>query len=284
MYDHPFTIVSCLPHRFHYFQRLITHEMKFLRLIALVCCSTLAQPVLAQLDTIRISDKDLLTSNLKEGLHQYLVYFEDPKKGRITGSFIWNRQVNFKTHGGKEVIEIVQHWFGSDSTTNRYVYSISDRKTFAPVYHYTKSSRGVEAFDFVPEKITGSDSVSGNSKKDLEVTLQTPTLNWEDDLEIFSTLPIKKVGQRFIMNFYHPGGRLVPGYYEYAVIGSEKIKSIEDRSIDCWQLKINYAQFGGWAIFWIDKKSHEVLKMQEFFGTGYRYKVRLVTPVLLTKN
>jgi hypothetical protein len=248
-----------------------------------VLCLSLANLSQAQVDTIRLTQNDLVTSALKEGLHQYLVYFENPKKGRITGSFVWNRQVNFKIHNGSDVIEITQHWFGSDTTSNRYVYSISLRKNFAPLYHYTKSSRGIEAFDFEERKITGSDTVNGNAKKDLEVFLPQPTLNWEDDLEIFSTLPIKKVGQRFIMNFYHPGGRSAPAYYEYAVTGSEKIKTIEDRTIDCWQLKINYGP-QGWAIFWIGKKSHEVLKMQEFFGTGYRYKVRLVTPIPITKG
>jgi hypothetical protein len=257
--------------------------MKHLRLIPFVLyVLILNQPAVAQIDTIRINQNHLLTSNLKEGLHQYLVYFENQKKGRITGSFIWNRQVNFKKQNGKEVIEIVQHWFGADTTQNRYVYSVSDKKTFAPIYHYTKSTRGVEAFDFTVGKISGSDSIADNSKKDFEATTAVPTLNWEDDLEIFSTFPIKKVGQRFIVHFYHPGGRLQPAYYEYAVIGDEKIKTIEDRTIDCWQLKINYAKNSGWAIFWIDKKSHEVLKMQEFFGT-YRYKVRLVTPIPLTK-
>jgi hypothetical protein len=249
-----------------------------------IFCFSFCSYSFAQIDTIRIAQNHLVTSALKEGLHQYLIYFENPKKKRITGSFVWNRYVSFKNLNGREVIEITQEWFGNDTTSNRYVYSISQRKNFQPIYHYTRSSRGVEAFDFEGTKITGSDSVAENAKKDLEVISQVPTLNWEDDLEIFSTLPIKKVGQRFIMHFYHPGGRLAPAYYEYAVIGSEKIKSIEERSIDCWQLRIDYGQNRGWAIFWIDKKSQEVLKMQEFFGTGYRYKVRLVTPIPLTKS
>lgn len=235
----------------------------------------------AQIDTIRIDKADLTTSNLKPGLHQYLVYFENPAKKRIGNSSIWNRQVKFKNIAGKEVIEIEQNWFASDTAYNRYVYSISDRKTFAPIFHKTKMRGGIEAFDFENTKISGTDSVGSNAKKDLDVPLTVMTLNWELDLEIFSTLPIKKEGQRFIINFYHPGGRTNPKYYEYAIIGSEKLSSVNDAVIDCWKMKINYSETD-WAIFWISKKSKEVLKMQEHFRGGYRYKVRFATPIGLS--
>jgi hypothetical protein len=235
----------------------------------------------AQVDTIRLSTNDLITANLKPGLHQYVVYFEEPRKKRLSRMSIWNRQVNFKKHGGNDVIEVIQHWHGSDTTSNRYVYSISERKNFAPIYHYTKSARGIEAFDFDKgKKISGSDTVSGNTKKDLDMALHVPTINWELDLEVFNTLPFKKEGQRFIINFYHPGGT-PPAYYEYAVTGAEKVATVEGNTIDCWKLKIHYRQ-DSWAIFWISKKSKEVLKMQEYFQGRYRYKVRLVTPVPLT--
>lgn len=237
--------------------------------------------VFAQVDTISVAKGDLITSNLKPGLHQYLVYFENPAKKRIGNASIWNRDVRFKNLNGKDVIEIKQHWFGSDTLYNRHVYSLSDKKTFTPIYHKTKMRSATEAFDFEPGKISGSDSVEQNVKKDLEVTLDIATLNWELDLEIFSTLPIKKEGQRFIINFYHPGGKTPPKYYEYAIIGSEKLESVNDNAIDCWQMKINYTPTD-WAIFWISKKSKEILKMQEQFRGGYRYKLKFVTPVPLT--
>jgi hypothetical protein len=82
----------------------------------------------AQIDTIRIDKSDLITSNLKAGLHQYLVYFENPAKKRIGNSSIWNRQVNFKSINGRDVIEIEQFWYMTDTLSNRYVYSISDKK------------------------------------------------------------------------------------------------------------------------------------------------------------
>jgi hypothetical protein len=139
----------------------------------------------------------------------------------------------------------------------------------------------IEAFDFSQQKVSGTDSVENNTKNELEVPLEIATLNWELDLEIFSTLPIKKEGQRFIINFYHPGGRSNPKYYEYAIVGSEKLRVVNDSSMDCWKMKINYTETD-WAVFWISKKSKEILKMQEQFRGGYRFKVKFLTPIPLT--
>lgn len=254
--------------------------MKNIFLVALIATSLNCA---AQIDTINILKNDLITSNLKPGLHQYLVYFENPAKKRIGNSSIWNRQVNFKNVNGRDVIEVEQFWYMTDTLFNRYVYSLSDKKTFAPIFHKTKGRNGVEAFDFDQQTISGSDSVENNTKKDLDVPQTVKTLNWELDLEIFSTLPIKKEGQRFVINFYHPGGRTNPKYYEYAIIGSEKLAAVNETSVDCWKMKINYTETD-WAIFWISKKSKEILKMQEQFRGGYRYKVRFVTPMPLAAN
>jgi hypothetical protein len=249
---------------------------------AIVLCLAFSAALHAQTDTIRLASHDLKTGQLKEGLHQYLVYLENPKKKMIAGHSLWNRQVTFKTIAGREVIEVVQRWHSADTTRNRYVYSICDRATFAPHYHYARSARSVEAFNFETGKIIGADSVGGNSKKGFELILPEPTLNWEMDLEVFNTLPIKKVGQRFIINFYHPGGS-APKFYEYKIIADGKLQTLEGRPMDCWQLKINYTETD-WAIFWISKKSNEVIKMQEHFRGLYRYKVRVATPVAETKG
>lgn len=252
-----------------------------LSLLLLVTMMCVSRPGNAQIDTIQLSKHDLITSNLKPGTHQYLVYYGNVKKKKMMGSSIWNRKVNFKQWNGEEVIEIEQQWYGSDTTFNRYVYSISRKKDFSPIYHTTKSKSGIEAFNFLGKQVVGSDSVQDNLKKDMKVDADPSTLNWELDMEVFSTLPFKKEGQRFIINFYHPGGRTNPTYYEYAVIGSEKIKLADQKEADCWKLKIDYAPTS-WAIFWVSKKSREVLKMQETFGAGYRYKVKFSTPVELT--
>lgn len=252
-----------------------------LSLLLFITLSFLSSTSQAQIDTINLSKQDLITSNLKPGNHQYLVYYGNAKKKKLAGSSIWNRTVNFKKWNGEDVIEIEQQWYGSDTTFNRYVYSISRKKDFSPIYHTTKMKNGVEAFNFSAKQVVGSDSVANNLKKDMKVDSDPSTLNWELDMEVFSTLPFRKEGQRFIINFYHPGGRTNPKYYEYAVSGSETIKLADGKETDCWKLKIEYSPTSS-ATFWVGKKSREVLKMQETFGAGYRYKVKFSTPVDLT--
>jgi hypothetical protein len=252
-----------------------------LTLLLILILTLLRNESYGQIDTIKLSTQDLITSNLKPGVHQYLVYFGNTKKKKVTASSIWNREVTFKQLNGEDVIEVEQQWYSSDTTFNRYVYSISRKRDFKPIYHTTKGKNGIEAFNFSDNEVTGADSVEGNLKKDMKVDASPSTLNWELDMEVFSTLPFKKEGQRFIINFYHPGGRTAPKDYEYAVVGSEKIKLADGKETDCWKLKIEYAPTSS-AIFWIGKKSREVLKMQEVFGAGYRYKVKFSTPVDLT--
>jgi len=236
----------------------------------------LALPVYAQTtDTIRLANKDLVTANLKPGVYQYIVYYTHPKKNLIAGLSLWRREVKFKTDHGKDLIEIKQNWNTNDTLFNRYVYSLANRKTFAPIYHYTRDKNGIDAFNFTTAAITGADSIANNNRKDFRVAQAVPTLNWELDLEVFNTLPFKKVGQQFAINFYHPGGKTEPKYYVYKVIGTDMLNMPEGRKVDCWKLKIEYAE-NSWAVFWIDRKSKEVLKMEEFFRGMYRYKVRVI--------
>lgn len=256
-------------------------KYKIIFILAIICITRVQS--FAQIDTISVAGNDLVTSQLKAGLHQYIVYFENVKKKKLGFPSLWNRDVRFRKINGEEFIEIEQNWYGSDTTFNRYVYSVSRKKTFEPVYHKTIMKGVTEAFDFTSVKIKGSDSVKNNAKADLVVDQSVATLNWELDLETFSTFPIKKTGQRFIVNFYHPGGKGGPKYYEYAIIGDEKIKVINDQDVDCWKMKIEYGP-NSWATFWIGKKSKEVFKMVEFYGSGYRYKVRLSTAVPQSKS
>lgn len=260
-------------------ENILTMKQKLLLLlVTLVFLSLGLNQAAAQIDTISIAKKDLIISQLKPGLHQYLVYFERPKQKKIMMPMLWSRQVNFKKFQGNDVVEIIQNWYASDTLLNRYIYSVSKRVDFSPIYHYTKGTRGIEAFNFERNSILGSDTVMNNTKKDFDLRLVTSTLNWELDMEILSTLPYKKIGQIFVINFYHPGGKTEPNFYQYKVIGSEIILGSDTNGIDCWQLKISYGETE-WATFWVSKKSKEVLKMQEYFRGGYRYKVKLATPV-----
>lgn len=231
----------------------------------------------AQVDTIYQLDSKLIKKHLKPSSNQYLVFIQRKGDPRQTYTYIWSRDVKFANKNGKELIEIDQKWYASDTARVRYVYSVMNANDFSPVYHYTKMGKSIEAYDFYPDKINGSDSVDNNAKKDFELALKKPMLNWELDLETFPLLDLKS-GKRFAINFYHPGGKTEPKLYEYRVIGEENITVLSGETVSCWKLRIDY-DAKSFAIFYISKKGREVLRMDEDFGGGVRYKVRLSNAV-----
>ncbi len=241
-------------------------------LILLLIVSVEAQ---SQVDTLRAIPEKWITQSLRQETAQYLVFFQNKKKPKQAGAYIWSRQLRVKN----STIEVEQKWYSSDTAGYRYVYSLVDRKTFLPIYHKTIMQRsGTEAFDFGDKKIKGSDSVGNNAKASFELATTKP-LNWELDMETFSLLDLK-AGKRYAINFYHPGGRTEPKFYEYKVTGDEKVRTYEDKVIDCWKLRIDYNE-KSYAIFYISKKSKEVIKMEEDFGAGVRFKVKLPSAIVV---
>lgn len=231
----------------------------------------------AQTDTIYHLDSRQIRKYLKPSANQYLVFIQRKGDPRQSFTFIWSRDVRFVNRSGKELIEIDQKWYSSDTSRLRTVYSLMNASDFSPVYHHTKLNRAIEAYDFYPDKIKGSDSVANNTKKDFLLPLNHPMLNWELDLETFPLLDLK-AGKSFAINFYHPGAKGEPKLYVYKVTGEETLSVIEGGSVPCWKLRIDYDEKSH-TVFYISKKGREVLKMEEEFPGGIRYKVRLSNTV-----
>ncbi|HEX8563068.1 MAG TPA: hypothetical protein VF676_08835 [Flavobacterium sp.] len=156
------------------------------------------------------------------------------------------------------------------------VRNLCDRKTLAPIFHsgnYPMRKITV-AHDFKPDVMVASDSVANNfATKRPRVQLPVPVLSWEQDLETYPLLPIKKVGQNFEIAFFDPNEK-APTYHKYEVVGREFLVLNNDTKIKCWLLKISYSD-KNYALFWLTEKSKEVVKMKEHFNGKYRFKVRL---------
>lgn len=255
----------------------IKFSFKFIILSVLLISNLYAQKndtLKNDIDTLRIDAKCLLTNDLQEKTNQYLVYIHGKEISKVMNISVWSRTVTFSKWNGQDAILISQAWYSQDTTATRTIFSVSDRVTFKPIYHYAKSSRqGIEAFNFEQNKIVGADTVANNTRKGWSIDTKEASLNWELDMEILAILPYKE-GKTFAVNFYHPGSKMTPQYYLYKVIDSEKLETATNQSIDCWRVRIDYNSTM-YATFWIGKKTREVLKMKEFFGAGYRYKVKL---------
>ena len=233
----------------------------------------------AQVDTVYHLDSKLIKKHLKAGPNQYLVFIQRKGDPRMAFTFVWSRDVKFVKQGERDLIEIVEKSYGSDTSRVRTCYSLVEADNFLPVFHRTKMNRVIEAYDFYADKIKGSDTVAHNSKKGFVLDLKAPTLNWELDLETFPLLDLK-AGKSFAISFYHPGGRTEPQLYVYKVIGEENLSVIEGGTVACWKLRIDY-DAKNYAIFYISKKGREILRMDEDFGGGVRYKVKLSNSVAI---
>ncbi|MBB6612522.1 hypothetical protein H7F15_15865 [Pontibacter sp. Tf4] len=244
------------------------------KLLLLMLCGIMFSAAYAQPDTVRVTGKHINTKHLKPGTRQYLVTISNPKNPKVLTQSLWNRDVRFEQVQGRERMVIRQNWIGADTLSNRTIESVME-KDFTPIFHTSTSARGTAAFNFYPDKITAADTARTNPWRNFVMPVPEPTYNWELDLEFFESLPLKP-NTVFLINFYHPGSKTGPQYYAYKVTGSEKLPTINNQTIDCWLLRIDYSP-ENYGIFWITKKSHEVLKMEEKFNGITRYKVKLGT-------
>jgi hypothetical protein len=252
--------------------------------IFIICCA-ISFSAYAQTDTIRLKDKRLITSALKPGLKQYLVYFQNPKKQKTLGFWFWLRNIQIENRNGENVFTITQHWYGNDTTGYRSVYSINKTADFAPVYHTETIKNITKAYNWQSDKITGADSVSQNAKKSFSLGFKEPNFNWNLDIETFEMLPLA-AGKVFVINFYD-AGLDPPAYVTYKVTGSEVLTTLNNEKVDCWKL-FNEGDYNGGhytETFWISKKEHEFLKEEDVNPGGYRYKIKMMsaTPDLLQR-
>jgi hypothetical protein len=231
--------------------------------------------VRAQTDTIGLHGKRLVTSALKPGLNQYLIYFQDTKKHQELGFWFWLRDIKITDRKGEKVFTINQHWYGSDSASYRTVYSVNRVADFSPVYHAEFKRGKLFAYNWDATRITGADTAAQNSQKGFSLDLKTPNLNWNLDIETFEMLPLA-AGKTFMINFYDAGLDL-PQYVAYKVTGSETIATLNNDLVDCWTL-VTESDYKGKhysETYWISKKDHEFLKEEDAYPGGYRYKVKM---------
>lgn len=247
-------------------------RIKILLLISILFISRLT---LAQVDTIGTNQHPLLTSELTSGTRSYAVWQENERTGKITQTAIWNRTTSFEKLNGHDVVIVEQSRYYSDSINNKYVYTVSDKNTLHTIYDYTKRIRtGIEAYNYYQNEIIGADSIPDNTKTSFFLPLSDMPFCFEMDLETLGILPIKRQGQKFLINFYHPGGSIPPKYYPVEVLGSEDIY-LSDYSIPCWKIRLTYSE-DSYDISWIDINTHEVLKLEGHYSETILHKSKLM--------
>jgi hypothetical protein len=235
-----------------------------------------------KMDTIIIDASKVDTKVLLPGTHTWLVYFKMGKDSSRKMYQLWSRKVDFIQYNNKDAIGITQVWEDNDTIIHT-VNSVCDRKTFAPLLHESWwRGRGNSKVNYIDKtvfvngrKVTGADTAA-TLKKTFDAFSQAisqNTFNWHLDLETFSILPYAK-GKSFLINFYDPGIPFPPQKEIYTVAGDAKLKMSNGDEIDCWLLQKG-EEGKNFETFWINKKTKEVMKLEQQFGKRYRYKIKM---------
>ena len=231
-------------------------------------------------DTVIVDASKVNTKFLTPGTHRYLVYFKMGKDSSRTKYQLWSRTINFISYQDHDAISITQEWEDNNSIVHT-AYSVVKGNDFTTLYHKTWWKRPVSfTFDFVKKQASlddvslsiKTDSVNINRLSAFEKASSQYFLNWHLDLEVFSLLPYK-TGAIFKINFYDPGFR-PPSSELYSVIGSDTLTGYNNEQIDCWLLQHGSLPENQ-EVYWISKKTREVLKLEQEFSGKFRYKIKL---------
>lgn len=233
-------------------------------------------------DTIRVDASKINTSVLIPGTHRYLVYFRMSKNATRIMTQFWTRTIDKTVENGKQVIVIKQEWEDKDTIVHSTT-SVCDAITMQPLAHKSWwKGRGAAELNFTTNEFmyNGAPVSAVDTVKNLK-TMYTAFqsaqgrffLNWHLDLEVFPTLPYRK-GVTFLIPFYDPGISTPLMEVDYTVTGSAMLTGYDQQKVDCWLL--THETKGNKEVFWISKKTREVLKLEQEFGKeSARYKIKL---------
>jgi len=227
----------------------------------------------SQVDSIKAGPNKLRP--IQPGKASYAVWFQDTTSNTVSQISIWNREVFFsRLNGTTDVVVVRQMRYYSDQKRNKSVYTVSDRKTLRTIYDFMSRGGLNEAFNYSAKSIEGADSVKNNSKKDFRLSFNDLPFCFEMDLEVLSLLPITRVGQKFAVNFYHPGGEIPPKYHPVEVVGQEVFQTIGRKPVSCWKIRLRYDETS-FDYSWITTESHELLRLEGHYDNMIFNKVKL---------
>lgn len=254
--------------------------MKFLLLFGFAGLLLGAGNVAAQTaDTVRIGPGQL--QRLKPGRMTYLVYNRKTLDGPAERLMLVNITVEAQRYENQPAFAIRQRW-DLNGVTVHTANTVCAARDFATLRHDTYWQRigYATTFDFGARKISYQsgvpDSVQRVYQRDFDQSFNQYNLNWHSDLIIFSLLPYKDK-RTFKINFYDPG--FGPSQETlYTVVGTEALTGAGGVPVPCWILEHKSVQPGTGGTntqrFWVAKKTREVLREEDAFLSGHRYKLK----------
>lgn len=231
-------------------------------------------------DTLTITAQNLDKRAISKSQARYLVYYKSKsKEAPVQNMYLVKMFIEPITYKGNPAVAVRQQW--EQDSVMHTAYTVLDAEDYSTLWHeyYWKHWKFSPAFDFVNGKISYEGTVPDSTKEtfwqDFQASIDEYSLNWHSDLFIFSLLPYQ-VNVTFKIHFYDPGfGKAKDAYY--TIIGSEILTTSSGRTIDCWVMERS-TKPKQYQRFWINKKTHEVMKEEDHFGNWYRFKVKLSVP------
>ncbi len=245
-------------------RRTIARAVLFAALSAAVCTATARLSADEHTETVHVGDKLPRFSMLKAGVHRYLRYKIQDQRRTILD--IWTREIRYDVKDGRRLLHSVQEWDGAGN--DQYVLAIDawfQPDTFRPLSFVKRLTRAgqttIGGYRFFPDRIVGMSELEGNSRRDFAQASPEPAYNFETDMELLQTLPLRE-GYAVSLPFYDPGLD-PPARYTFMVAGSDRIAAADGRSIDCWLVTADYNKPDAVPTrFWF-AKSNQVLIREE---------------------
>ena len=233
-------------------------------------------------DVVSIQKKDLAFKYLQTGNSTYVVYFKKTEDGPAEKITLIKINVAPTNLNGKKAYAITQQWDSGDAVTHT-AYTVHDAEDFSTLRHdiWWKSRNFTAKFDFSTKQVSlegaaVDESAKSKISQDFKRSFASYNLCWHSDLTIFPLFPYK-AGRVFKVNFYDPGAG-ESKIAEYTVTGSEFLTGSGGERIDSWIMeRKSEIPSGGTYVqrFWISKKTQEVLKEEDKYPGGLRFKMKV---------
>jgi hypothetical protein len=234
-------------------------------------------------DTLMIKPSDVNTQVLKPGMHRWLVYFKMGKDSSRSRYQVWSRKIDLLQYQGKDAISVTQEWENNDTVIHT-VYTVCDRKDFSTLYQvgWSKTQGKVE-FDFLKKEMRLEGKLWMQTTplapiKEEGLLLKKRSLNIRSTgiltLKYFLYFLIKT--RSLLPSIFTIPGFPAPKLVYYTVTGSGTLTGYDGQTIDCWLLEHSDTDRAkNHEVFYISKKTKEVLQLEQEFGGRFRYKIKL---------
>ena len=249
-------------------------SVQLTRVIALLLAATFVMGSARNASTkIAVGDRIVKTGNLSAGTFRYLRYEIHGDK-RIARD-IWQRTVAFEVRDGRRMLHMTQRWDevnappGSGSALEQE--SWFDAATFAPVTHVRRLTKPdgkmIAGYRFGPKGVTGMKELAGNLRSDFSLPYAELPFNFEYDMELLQTLPLRK-GLDVDIPFYDAGVDKKADRYHFKVAGAATIAGWDGRKVDCWIVTADYNSDTIKSRFWFDKRSQILVREEAGMPDG----------------